>query len=314
MIKLLHKFENLKELSIEITGRCMNKCIFCSGSCSKNTNEFLSIDTIRNILIQINNIDLETIYISGGEPFLHPDIIDILSMIRCMMGKTRIVIYTSGVIKTPFGIAGSISKNMFNKCEEYIDEISFDIPSLNKDQYRKMCGRNINIVLKSLENAKKCYESNSNILISRNVVLTKINMYEVMRRGIHTNYMKLVNQGRAKNNINILRLDDKDDSFIKKALSKNTTDKIGNPYKNKCICTAGITKMIITYEGKVYPCDSMKCIKFDTDFNDISLYTLREIYDSEYFKYIRNIVTKNNSTPYEFGDNKCIRNMLYDKN
>lgn len=317
VIKNMYTFENnVKELSIEITGKCLNRCIFCSGNCSRNNNSFLDIDIIKNVLNQAKYAKLSTIYISGGEPFLHPDIIDILRITRETIGnKVRIVVYTSGIVKNIFGFDTSISKKVLKKCKSYIDEISFDIPSLYKTRYKEMCNGNIDIVLKSLENARKCYKD-TNILLSRNFVITNINKGELLQNNnIHTNYMKLVNQGRASDNIERLSINKHDDEIIKcKLYHIANENKIGNPYKMNCVCTAGISKMIITYTGNVYPCDSMKDVGPNGNINNIYYHTLSEIYDGEYFKYIRDSTIKNMTSFREYGSNGCIRNIMYDKN
>lgn len=58
---------------LEITSICNRRCPYCyNDSSAKGTH--LPLDTIRNILQECSECGIQQITISGGEPFLHPEI------------------------------------------------------------------------------------------------------------------------------------------------------------------------------------------------------------------------------------------------
>ena len=72
----------LKEITIEITQRCPNYCIHCSSLSSLNCSTQLSFDDIRNVIDDAVSLGAELICISGGEPFMHPQITDIIRYVH----------------------------------------------------------------------------------------------------------------------------------------------------------------------------------------------------------------------------------------
>lgn len=71
--------DGLRRLTIEIISACNFKCPHCYADAGKqNTN--LSLDIIEVIANQMERHGINQIHITGGEPFLHPDILQIIEM------------------------------------------------------------------------------------------------------------------------------------------------------------------------------------------------------------------------------------------
>lgn len=85
----------LKELSLEITQRCPNYCIHCSSCSSLTKDVTMSYDKICEIINEAKDLGLKTLCISGGEPFLHPRIVDIIRY--AAIKNLNISVYTSGI-------------------------------------------------------------------------------------------------------------------------------------------------------------------------------------------------------------------------
>lgn len=74
-----------KYIEIDITYKCNLKCQNCDRSCSQApSNERMTVEQIRKFLEDsiADNICWERINIVGGEPTLHPDLLEIINMIR----------------------------------------------------------------------------------------------------------------------------------------------------------------------------------------------------------------------------------------
>ena len=86
----------VKDLCFEIIEKCPNNCIFCSSnSCIEKKNIIKYEDFKRVIDYFLSSGGIGELSLSGGEPFLHPDL---FRMVAYAKGKgIRTVIFTSGV-------------------------------------------------------------------------------------------------------------------------------------------------------------------------------------------------------------------------
>ena len=89
----LDKFDNL---FIELTNQnCNLKCKHCYINFEpyKKIKDFISIDIIKQAISDLKNFDIKMIYLTGGEPLLHPDFNAIL---RYCLKKYNVCICTNG--------------------------------------------------------------------------------------------------------------------------------------------------------------------------------------------------------------------------
>jgi len=69
----------LKHFNLEITRKCNQKCFYCfnDSGYSRLQNE-LKLEEWEKTLTSLSDLGVESVHITGGEPFLHPNIIRIL--------------------------------------------------------------------------------------------------------------------------------------------------------------------------------------------------------------------------------------------
>lgn len=91
----------VKDLCFEVIEKCLNNCKFCSSNSNCNKNQIIEFKDFKRVIDYfMNNGGIEELSISGGEPFLHPDILKMVEYSKSLGIKT--VIFTSGVIyQTP---------------------------------------------------------------------------------------------------------------------------------------------------------------------------------------------------------------------
>lgn len=72
----------LKNLFIQLTKTCNLKCKNCyiKHDLYKNESDYIDIEKIKHTLLQVKNMKLNSIYLTGGEPLNHPDFNQILRM------------------------------------------------------------------------------------------------------------------------------------------------------------------------------------------------------------------------------------------
>jgi radical SAM protein with 4Fe4S-binding SPASM domain len=71
-------------LTLEITNKCNFICPHCSRNCSPSNNRLLKRDTVLGLLRWAKKSDMRQVFVTGGEPLLHPDIGDLLREIRIL--------------------------------------------------------------------------------------------------------------------------------------------------------------------------------------------------------------------------------------
>ena len=85
----------LSEISIEILQRCPNRCIYCSSHSNPQATHIIPFEIIKNVIDDAKSLGCKTVCLSGGEPFLHPHILDIISYIAKQ--QLTCYVYTSGI-------------------------------------------------------------------------------------------------------------------------------------------------------------------------------------------------------------------------
>ena len=79
--RALMKKPELRNLFLELTLRCNERCLHCGSQCGDVTSEEISVEQYRQFLIQLKE-DMSTygkmLDITGGEPLLRKDFFDIL--------------------------------------------------------------------------------------------------------------------------------------------------------------------------------------------------------------------------------------------
>lgn len=76
-----NSYEKCKLIYLEISGYCNFSCLHCYASMTKSTTEYMCYDDAKKILNSIINLGTCDIRLTGGEPFLNPDINEIMTLI-----------------------------------------------------------------------------------------------------------------------------------------------------------------------------------------------------------------------------------------
>ena len=109
----------MKELTLEITNKCPQNCLHCSTMAGPKRKKFLTLEQIVRYIDCFP--DFKSIRLSGGEPFLHPQIIDVAKLCYDKNKKTQVL--SCGVIKQ----CSPIPYETFRAIKPYVDEVIFSI-------------------------------------------------------------------------------------------------------------------------------------------------------------------------------------------
>ncbi len=91
--------EGLGMLFIELTDRCNERCIHCYAESTPECSERLKLDEIETVLKESRSLGNPAVQFTGGDPLIHPDIVDAVEVARDLGYKT-LEIYTNGLALT----------------------------------------------------------------------------------------------------------------------------------------------------------------------------------------------------------------------
>lgn len=104
-MKLIDKYGRvITRLRISIIAKCNMNCPYCHREGYENGwgNNILSIEQIKKILPVIEKYEINSIKITGGEPLLHPHIVEIVKMLNSVKNLKDISMTTNGLLLSKY--------------------------------------------------------------------------------------------------------------------------------------------------------------------------------------------------------------------
>ncbi len=250
----------MRELTLEITNQCINRCLHCSSNCIYDKNNIVQL-TLEDIKKLIKKYEPEIVNISGGEPFEHPNIYEILGYLKENNIKHRL--YTS---LYPLGKMTKETQskilNLFKNNQ--LLTVVLPLHSFNNSINDLFMGNEG--LTEELKNDIK-YLIKMNISITVHIVPTLITIYTLedtvkylIDLGINNiKILKLVVQGRCKNHKDIEVCNNSLKDILTK-ISKKYGNKVilGLPFNECHECIAGKEKLVVMCDGSIVPCESYK--------------------------------------------------------
>jgi AdoMet-dependent heme synthase len=159
----------LKILFISLTNKCNLNCLHCGTGAGRLGLDVLKTNGVKDIIWQFANMGGEHLVITGGEPLLRNDFLDIL--LFALNSNLQVNIETNGLLLNP---------ELLNQIRIYNKQLHFCVSldgfsSDSHDWFRRKNGA-FKIALKNLEN----YLS-SDIAMSVSTILHKKNIPEIKR-------------------------------------------------------------------------------------------------------------------------------------
>ncbi len=297
----------LKEISIEITRKCVANCIHCSSSSNDKCSEILEYDKVISVVKDAADMKARIICLSGGEPFLHPRILDIIMYINSL--NLQSFVYTNGIIVNSKNEKCSLNKDILQAISGKVTKLIFNIEAATSSSYDNIMGTDgcFEIMKQSVLNA-----NSFSIATEAHFVPMKLNFNEITdvialckKLGIlKISFLRLVLHGRALQNEQKIRLSD--DEFLQlknllKTLQKEAgvNIRIGVPLSSDYLChncEAATGKLNIKYDGIVYPCEVFKNDRIANELeglkpDSILEKSLNDIYNnSKYLQKVRELL------------------------
>ena len=298
--------KQLFEVTIEVTQKCPNRCIYCSSWSDINKSAKLDLQTIYGIVDDAAELGVKLINLSGGEPLLRPDTADIADYIHTKGLEIRL--YSSGIFYD--GSFKTMPATILESIKGRVDHLIFNYESAIPEIYARIMGTRPENLLLLDETIKNSIEIG--IPVEAHIVPMKCNFRQIPQTleilyemGISkVSLLRLVPQGRVAENeeMTVLSVEEQKEltSMLESLSNKydKTKLRLGKPQRTSkfSTCWTGTIRMVVRYDGLVFPCGAFKdgYITFIGQ-KPISILEKRlyEIYNnSEYLKTIRSELAK----------------------
>ena len=259
----------LSEISIEILQRCPNRCIYCSSHSNPQATHIIPFEIIKNVIDDAKSLGCKTVCLSGGEPFLHPHILNIISYIAKL--QLTCYVYTSGIYMKD-EVYSSLPNEYIEAIRGMVDKVIFNVEADSSALYDQIMGTDVGGFDMMKKSIKDCVSSG--LVVETHVVPMQVNfkhlksIFEMCYQlGVSkVSILRLVMQGRALENLSLVKLtggDSREVTKLIKALKEAYKGKvrIGLPYSDsncRIYCKAASDKINVRYDGNVYPCEVFK--------------------------------------------------------
>jgi cyclic pyranopterin phosphate synthase len=138
----------LLNLRVSVTQRCNLHCPYChrEGEEKRVSNSVIEMtpeEIVRIVKVAVK-LGMRRVKITGGEPLLRPDILDVVKGIAGIHGLKDLSMTTNGTLLSKF--AESLHDNGLMR-------VNVNIPTLDNETYHKLVGGNLQDVLNGIEAA-----------------------------------------------------------------------------------------------------------------------------------------------------------------
>jgi cyclic pyranopterin phosphate synthase len=259
----------LLNLRISITQRCNNQCAYCHREgevqLANRSAELMSVEEIVCIAKIAVNLGISRVKLTGGEPLMRQDLLEIVAGIAAVPGLKDLSLTTNGLL-----LSGMAKK--LRECG--LRRVNISLPSLNPETYHKLTGGKLE---DALAGVKAAIEAGFCPVKLNMVILKGVNVADVPdmieyagRTGIVLQLIELdpINVSNTYYSMHHRSLDEQEDMLREKAVSiekrqfmhnrliyhlPNVTVEVVHPIENSDFCMH-CTRMRVTSDGKLKPC------------------------------------------------------------
>lgn len=287
---------HLRGLQFELTSRCNERCIHCYiPNAKKNAGGDMKFEQVCNLIDQFAEMGGLHITLSGGEVFMHKDIIRIMQY--CRQKDMQISILSNLIalkdVQIPFIKAANVSliqTSLYSMVPEIHDTITTIKGSFEKTKaaIEKLVAADIPVQI-SCPLMKANKDGYKDVLQYAQSLRCKAQTDYIMMAEANFDTGNLANRLSLEETEKVIRdIIEYDIDYRKMTETlKPVTDEIKfdlERFKKQPLCGAGINDCCITENGDVYPCagwQAMVC-------GNVNEKPLKEIWDkSQQFKTVR---------------------------
>ncbi|MDH5419104.1 MAG: GTP 3',8-cyclase MoaA [Candidatus Bathyarchaeota archaeon] len=252
-------------LRISVTQKCNMHCPYCHREGETNPSTVMSVEEIVHIVKIALSLGISRVKLTGGEPLLRKDILDIVEGIAELRGLRDLSMTTNGTFLE------AMAKDLKMKG---LNRVNVSLPTLNPETYRNLRGGNLRDAIEGVRAAVEAelYPVKLNMLILKNVnereVERMIQFAERTMTILQLIELEPLNLSDAYYERYHLDLNEIEQRLKEQALEVRTREYMQNrriyflpkvkvevihPIENTEFC-ARCTRIRVTSDGKLKPC------------------------------------------------------------
>lgn len=155
-------------LRISVTSKCNLKCFYChSEGIEEKDNEELSIQDLMAIARLAASYEVKTVKLTGGEPLLRRDIVEVVNSLYSMKKFIEISMVTNGSLLKQYALELKTAG---------LKRVNVSLPTLDREKFKRITGGELEPVL---EGIKEAVEVGLNPVKINMVLLKGINGEEI---------------------------------------------------------------------------------------------------------------------------------------
>ena len=266
MLEATQRQPRLNGIQFELTSRCNERCIHCYIPNEKKNKGFdMPLGKVKSIIDEFSSNEGLHVTLSGGEVFMHKDIIPIIQY--CREKDLMITILTNlialkdeqiGFIKDANVSCVQVSLYSMNpKTHDTITTIKGSFEK-TKTAIEKLVKANVPVMI-SCPVMKANYKEYKDVLLYARSIKCKSNTDFLMMAQADLDTRNLANRLSLEETESLIRdivendIDYQNETLNKTPRSEYETTDIER-FKKQPLCGAGINDCCITVNGDVYPC------------------------------------------------------------
>lgn len=134
---------NIDYLRLSVTERCTLHCAYCRAAAGNYPNKSeLSVDEFTRIVKVFAKLGIRKVRLTGGEPLMRKDILEIIKNITAIDGIKELSMTTN---------AQQIGGRAVKLKQAGLDRVNISMDSLKPERFKEMCGGDLSLVLNGIE-------------------------------------------------------------------------------------------------------------------------------------------------------------------
>ena len=267
-----------------ITSACNLKCKHCFIGGGKNTPNELSVKEMEGLFdsfLKVQGEERIELDITGGEPLIRKDLIDILELCKKYNFKTRVI--TNGLLLTPDLCVFLANNNipvlisLDGPTAEFHDAIR-GVGTFDKtcENIRIAVSKGVSVALGMTLYSKNQNQVDSFISLAKNLNVSKVNfsLLNTIGNASDNNLIPADNYKILQHLLDLATKDKQTRILLSGGYLTRMVSSVFLPIRTDC-CGSGINTCSIGSNGEVYPCPSFQTERFsagnirDTNFEKI---------------------------------------------
>ena len=248
----------IKHLRLSVTSRCNLNCIYCHRE-GENSKDEMNVEEIEKICRAFYELGVRKIKITGGEPLIRDDIIEIIAR---MPPFDDISLVTNGTL---------LAKRAQELKEAGLNRINISLDTLKEDKYKLITGKRL--LKRAIEGIYAAYDAGLKPIKLNMVILKGINDDEIddllnFASSFNNDHINVILQvievvGLQDYRYELSKIEERYEKIAEKVIVRELHNRKQYIFKNKAIefvrpfhkeFCMHCTRIRVTCDGKIKPC------------------------------------------------------------